>query len=103
MSAAFAVAVYCLRTASLRLRALYATDKRMTPAESRALREADASRASRTDSVPKLDAAATPGKFDRFVYDEAGIFGPSIRDRLQDLAYRFAAAANVPPGPRVAM
>lgn len=67
----------------------------MTPAESQRLREADAPRASRTDRVPTLDAAATPGKFDRFVYDEAGIFGPSIRDRLQNLAYRFAAAANV--------
>lgn len=67
----------------------------MMPDESRRIREADASRAARIDRMPKLDPAATPSKFDRFIYDEAGIFGPSIRDKLQDIAYRFAAAANV--------
>lgn len=67
----------------------------LMPNESRRIREADASRTSQIDRMPRLDAAATPSKFDRFVYDEAGIFGPTFRDKLQDLAYRFAAAANV--------
>ncbi|UHD47022.1 TPM domain-containing protein [Aureimonas altamirensis] len=67
----------------------------MMPDEARRMREADAGRQSQIDRMPRLSAEATPAKFDRFVYDELGIFGPSIRDRLQDTAFRFAAAANV--------
>lgn len=67
----------------------------MMPDEARRMREADAGRQSQVDRMPRLGAEATPAKFDRFVYDELGIFGPSIRDRLQDTAFRFAAAANV--------
>ncbi|MBW6420595.1 TPM domain-containing protein [Rhizobium sp. XQZ8] len=47
------------------------------------------------DHVPKLAADATPSKFDRFVYDEVGVFDPDVRDRLQQIAFQFAAAANV--------
>jgi hypothetical protein len=47
------------------------------------------------DRVPRLGAEATPSKFDRFVYDEVGVFDPAVRDRLQEIAFRFAAAANV--------
>ena len=47
------------------------------------------------DRVPKLAADATPSKFDRFVYDEVGVFDPTVRDRLQKIAFQFAAAANV--------
>lgn len=47
------------------------------------------------DRLPKLSAEATPSKFDRFVYDEAGVFDPVVREKLQAIAYQFAAAANV--------
>jgi hypothetical protein len=47
------------------------------------------------DHVPKLAADATPSKFDRFVYDEMGVFDPAVRDKLQRIAFQFAAAANV--------
>ncbi|MCM2503518.1 TPM domain-containing protein [Aureimonas altamirensis] len=67
----------------------------MMPDEARRMREADAGRQSQVDRMPRLSAEATPAKFDRFVYDELGVFGPSIRDRLQETAFRFAAAANV--------
>ncbi|MBS9721486.1 TPM domain-containing protein [Tianweitania sp. BSSL-BM11] len=65
------------------------------PDESRRIQQADAKRTVQIDHLPKLDAGATPGKFDRFIYDEVGIFSPTIRDRLSKLAYDFAAAANV--------
>jgi hypothetical protein len=65
------------------------------PDESRRIQQADAERTVQIDRLPKLDAGATPGKFDRFIYDEMGIFSPTIRDRLSKLAYDFAAAANV--------
>lgn len=67
----------------------------LMPDEARRMREADAGRQSQVDRMPRLSAEATPAKFDRFVYDEIGVFGPSIRDTLQDTAFRFAAAANV--------
>ena len=47
------------------------------------------------DRLPKLSAEATPSKFDRFVYDEAGVFDPLVREKLQAIAFQFAAAANV--------
>lgn len=47
------------------------------------------------DRIPVLEADATPSKFDRFVYDAAGAFDPDVRAKLQDIAFRFAAAANV--------
>jgi hypothetical protein len=47
------------------------------------------------DHLPKLSAEATPSKFDRFVYDEAGVFDPVVREKLQTIAFQFAAAANV--------
>jgi hypothetical protein len=65
------------------------------PEESSHIQQADAKRMVQIDRLPKLDAGATPGKFDRFIYDEVGIFSPTIRDRLSKLAYDFAAAANV--------
>jgi hypothetical protein len=65
------------------------------PEESSHIQQADAKRTVQIDRLPKLDAGATPGKFDRFIYDEVGIFSPTIRDRLSKLAYDFAAAANV--------
>ncbi|WP_312795364.1 TPM domain-containing protein [Tianweitania sp.] len=65
------------------------------PDESKRIQQADAKRTVQIDRLPKLDAGATPGKFDRFIYDEVGIFSPTIRDRLSKLAYDFAAAANV--------
>jgi hypothetical protein len=65
------------------------------PDESRRIQQADAKRSPQIDGLPKMDVAATPGKFDRFIYDEVGIFSPTIRDRLSTLAYDFAAAANV--------
>ncbi|WP_172717227.1 TPM domain-containing protein [Neorhizobium sp. T6_25] len=51
--------------------------------------------ASMVDHVPKLAADATPSKFDRFVYDEVGVFDPQVREKLQRTAFQFAAAANV--------
>jgi hypothetical protein len=65
------------------------------PDESKRIQQADAKRTVQIDRLPKLDPGATPGKFDRFIYDEVGIFSPTIRDRLSKLAYDFAAAANV--------
>ncbi|MGN7292529.1 TPM domain-containing protein [Rhizobium sp. SAFR-030] len=47
------------------------------------------------DRLPPLQADATSSKFDRFVYDEVGIFDPAVRDKLQQTAFAFAAAANV--------
>ncbi len=47
------------------------------------------------DYLPKLSAEATPSKFDRFVYDEAGVFDPVVREKLQTIAFQFAAATNV--------
>ncbi|PYE22704.1 TLP18.3/Psb32/MOLO-1 phosphatase superfamily protein [Rhizobium sp. PP-CC-3A-592] len=47
------------------------------------------------DRLPKLSAEATASKFDRFVYDEAGVFDPVVREKLQAIAFQFAAAANV--------
>jgi hypothetical protein len=47
------------------------------------------------DRLPKLSDEATPSKFDRFVYDEAGAFDPLVRDKLQTIAFQFASAANV--------
>ncbi|MCO6051889.1 TPM domain-containing protein [Mesorhizobium sp. RP14(2022)] len=43
------------------------------------------------DRVPRLDASATPSKFDRFVYDEIGVFHPQIKQELSQRAYAFAA------------
>lgn len=43
------------------------------------------------DRVPKLDASATPSKFDHFVYDEIGVFHPQIKQELSQRAYAFAA------------
>lgn len=47
------------------------------------------------DKLPVLSADATPSKFDRFVYDDFGAFDPEVREKLQTIAYQFAAAANV--------
>ncbi|SFB58186.1 TLP18.3, Psb32 and MOLO-1 founding proteins of phosphatase [Rhizobium sp. NFR07] len=47
------------------------------------------------DQIPKLAADAVPSKFDRFVYDDVGVFDPSVREKLQTIAFQFAAAANV--------
>jgi hypothetical protein len=47
------------------------------------------------DQIPRLETTSTPSKFDRFVYDEVGVFDPTVRDELQRIAFRFAAAANV--------
>ncbi|TWF47653.1 TPM domain-containing protein [Neorhizobium alkalisoli] len=47
------------------------------------------------DRIPKLTADATPSKFDRFVYDEVGVFDPDVREKLQTIAFQLAAAANV--------
>ncbi|MCO5731344.1 TPM domain-containing protein [Rhizobium sp. SSA_523] len=47
------------------------------------------------DQIPRLQAEATPSKFDRFVYDDVGVFDPAVREKLQETAYQFAAAANV--------
>lgn len=46
------------------------------------------------DHLPKLAADVTPSKFDRFVYDEAGVFDPDVREKLQTIAFQFAAAAD---------
>jgi hypothetical protein len=48
-----------------------------------------------TDQIPVLSASATPSKFDRFVYDDVGVFDPDVREKLQTIAYQFAAASNV--------
>ncbi|WJH39518.1 TPM domain-containing protein [Aliirhizobium terrae] len=47
------------------------------------------------DQIPKLAADAVPSKFDRFVYDDVGVFDPAVREKLETIAYQFAAAANV--------
>ncbi len=47
------------------------------------------------DRIPKLTADTTPSKFDRFVYDEVGVFDPDVREKLQTIAFQLAAAANV--------
>ena len=47
------------------------------------------------DTVPPLDPAATPGKFDRFVYDEVGVFDPAAKEALAKRAYTYAAANDV--------
>ena len=47
------------------------------------------------DRVPKLDAASTPSKFDRFVYDELGMFDPAIKEKLAKAAFDFAASNNI--------
>jgi len=47
------------------------------------------------DHVPKLAADTTPSKFDRFVFDEVGVFDPVVRDKLQKTAFQFAAATNI--------
>ena len=47
------------------------------------------------DTVPTLDKNATPGKFDRFVYDEVGIFDPAAKETLAKRAYLYAAANDV--------
>jgi len=47
------------------------------------------------DRLPRLDAAATPSKFDRFVYDEAGVFDPAVKEKLATIAFQFAAATKV--------
>lgn len=47
------------------------------------------------DHVPKLDAASTPSKFDRFVYDEFGLFEPALREKLAKAAFDFAETNNI--------
>lgn len=47
------------------------------------------------DRMPRLDAAATPAKFDRFVYDEVGVFHPQVKKGLADRAYAFSARHGV--------
>lgn len=47
------------------------------------------------DIVPRLDPGATPGKFDRFVYDAVGIFDPAVKAALAERAYTYAAANDV--------
>lgn len=47
------------------------------------------------DHVPKLDAASTPSKFDRFVYDELGLIEPALREKLTKAAFDFAETNNI--------
>lgn len=47
------------------------------------------------DRVPKLDRASTPSKFDRFVYDEFGLFDPAVKEKLAKAAYDFAESNNI--------
>lgn len=47
------------------------------------------------DRLPRLDAIATPSKFDRFVYDEVGVFDPAVKEKLGAIAFQFAAATKV--------
>lgn len=47
------------------------------------------------DRMPVLDAASTPSKFDRFVYDELGMFDPAIKEKLAKAAYDFAESNNI--------
>ncbi|UDF32512.1 UNVERIFIED_ORG: TPM domain-containing protein (plasmid) [Roseateles sp. XES5] len=47
------------------------------------------------DRMPVLDAASTPSKFDRFVYDELGMFDPAIKETLAKAAYDFAESNNI--------
>jgi len=49
----------------------------------------------RVDRIPVLPAEATPSKFDRFVYDDVGVFDPDVRKKLEQTAFQFAAATNV--------
>lgn len=48
-----------------------------------------------TDKLPRLAATATPSKFDRFVYDELGLFDPVIKAGLAKAAYDFAETNNI--------
>lgn len=47
------------------------------------------------DRVPRLSVDATPAKFDRFVYDEVGVFHPAIKKELSERAFSFARTDNV--------
>lgn len=47
------------------------------------------------DRIPKLDTAATPSKFDRFVYDEVGVFDADDKEALAKMAFDYAASNNV--------
>ena len=47
------------------------------------------------DRVPKLDRASTPSKFDRFIYDEFGLFDPAVRETLAKAAYDFAESNDI--------
>lgn len=47
------------------------------------------------DRMPRLEPSATPSKFDRFVYDEVGVFDREAKEKLAKLAFDYAAAANV--------
>ncbi|WEZ85719.1 TPM domain-containing protein (plasmid) [Rhizobium sp. 32-5/1] len=47
------------------------------------------------DRLPRLSATSTPSKFDRFVYDEAGMFDPEVKDKLAKAAFDYAASNNI--------
>jgi hypothetical protein len=57
--------------------------------------QGSAVRTASRDRLPRLDAIATPSKFDRFVYDEVGVFDPAVKDKLAATAFQFAAATQV--------
>lgn len=47
------------------------------------------------DRLPQLAADSTPAKFDRFVYDELGLFDPEVKARLAKAAYDYAETNNI--------
>ena len=47
------------------------------------------------DRMAKLDAATTPSKFDRFVYDELGLLDPAVKSQLAKAAFDFASSNNI--------
>ncbi len=63
-----------------------------TPAPQPAAAPADAARA---DVLPKPDANAVAGKFDRFVYDETGLLDPAARRAFEAKMFDHAKKHNV--------
>lgn len=47
------------------------------------------------DHLPKPDDAATPAKFDRFVYDETGLLHPAIKEQISRQAFEAARDYDV--------
>lgn len=74
------------------LNAAIATSKDATVSGMRPIERANGAT---PDRFPKLDAAITPSKFDRFVYDEFGVIELSVKEKLAKAAYDFAASNNI--------